>query len=335
MDNKSTIRLMNMVKEMIPSNVSFVDELTDLLGISNDSIYRRMRGETALTIDEVEKICIKYRFSFDSFINSKLATVTFNYNSLFDSEESFEAYLRSILNDLKLIKRAKNKNIIYAAKDIPLFHNFKFKEVAAFKIFYWMRSVIDVPSLQGKKYEPSLISDNILNIGSEIYEIYSQVPSVEIWSEGSLISLFKQIEYYWESGLFKDKKDAAILCEKVKEQLDLIQKQAETSTKIISDNKSIKEFENNYTLYYSEIEIGNNCILVNVENNLSTYVTHNTFNKLITSNQSFCLETEQWLKNMMKKSTLISGVSEKYRNQFFEIAYKLLDEINYKIAGKK
>jgi hypothetical protein len=335
MENESTIKLMNIVKDLVPHNVSFVDELSDLLGISNDSVYRRMRGETSLTIDEVRIICQTFKISFDSFINNNQTSVTFDYNNLFNSEGGFEIYLNSILKDTKKILAAKNKNIIYTAKDLPIFSNFRFNELASFKLFYWLRSVIDVPSLQGKKYDPKLVSENLLSIGRELYLTYSKVPSEEVWCEGSLVSLFKQIEYYWDSGLFADKNDAILLCEVVKEQFDIIQKQAEASSKIISENKIPKEFENNFKLYYSEIEIGNNCILVNIEDHLTVYLTHNTFNKLITSNLSFCKETEQWLNNLMKKSTLISGVSEKYRYQFFKKAYDLLGTLINKINLSK
>ena len=43
--------LMERIKDALPSNMSLVDELADLLQVSNDSAYRRMRGETALSIE--------------------------------------------------------------------------------------------------------------------------------------------------------------------------------------------------------------------------------------------------------------------------------------------
>ena len=42
------------VQESIPPHCSLVDELSELLKISNDSVYRRLRNETILSIDEVE-----------------------------------------------------------------------------------------------------------------------------------------------------------------------------------------------------------------------------------------------------------------------------------------
>jgi hypothetical protein len=48
-------------------------------------------------------------------------------------------------------------------------------------------------------------------------------------------------------------------------------------------------------------------------------------NSLTTSNQQFCEEIEHWTKNLIKKSTLISGIAEKQRFQFFSKAYKAID----------
>jgi hypothetical protein len=47
------------------------------------------------------------------------------------------------------------------------------------------------------------------------------------------------------------------------------------------------------------------------------YLTHNTLNKIVTVNREFCDATERWIQNLIKKSNLISGVSEKQRFQFF------------------
>jgi len=41
--------------------------------------------------------------------------------------------------------------------------------------------------------------------------------------------------------------------------------------------------------------------------------------------------TELWLNNIIKKSTLISGVSEKQRYQFFKKAFNILDNLIDKI----
>jgi len=54
-------KLMQRLRDGLPENISFVDELADLLQVSTDSAYRRIRGETALSIEEIASICKKFK----------------------------------------------------------------------------------------------------------------------------------------------------------------------------------------------------------------------------------------------------------------------------------
>jgi predicted transcriptional regulator len=51
------------LKELVPPNVSLVDEIADILGVSTDSVYRRLRGETDFSLEEIYVICKKYPIS--------------------------------------------------------------------------------------------------------------------------------------------------------------------------------------------------------------------------------------------------------------------------------
>ncbi|MFH0895596.1 MAG: hypothetical protein V2A54_14265 [Bacteroidota bacterium] len=303
------------VKEMIPASHSLVDELSDILKISNDSAYRRIRGETALSIDEVKTLCDHFKISFDAFSVLESGSVTFSYRLARD-KDSFIQYLGDIGNMMNRLVKADSKRIIYAAEDIPLFHLFPFPELAAFKMFYWIRSVIHDPALQEKSFDISHIDEVIQKTGHEIAVAYHKTPSTEIWSSTVINSMLKQIEYYHESGLFEKKDTAKLLCDQLIELLDHVKKQAAVGTKFLPGEKA-ESITGEFTFYYSEIEIGNNCILAKLGESGLTYLSHQTFNNIVTSNHAFCNETENWLNNLMKKSTVISGVSEKQRNKFF------------------
>ena len=59
MSNSNGIQqaLFQQVKDQLPGHLSFVDEISDLLEISNDSAYRRIRGEKELSLKETQKVC--------------------------------------------------------------------------------------------------------------------------------------------------------------------------------------------------------------------------------------------------------------------------------------
>jgi hypothetical protein len=90
-------------------------------------------------------------------------------------------------------------------------------------------------------------------------------------------------------------------------------------------------FKKNFNLYWSEIEIGKNCIFTQINEQKNVYLTYNTFNKITTFNQGFCNDINQWLDNLISKSTPISEVSEKHRYQFFKKIYKELNEVRVRI----
>ncbi|MDH4296849.1 MAG: hypothetical protein OEV74_11250, partial [Cyclobacteriaceae bacterium] len=48
---------LEQIRKRLRPNVSFADALADALSISRDSAYRRIRGETVLSLDEVKILC--------------------------------------------------------------------------------------------------------------------------------------------------------------------------------------------------------------------------------------------------------------------------------------
>ncbi len=318
-------QLFEHLQGAMPENISLVDALGELLGISNDSVYRRLRCETALTIDEVATICKHYKISFDYLAHlGDFHSVSFAYRPL-KTVDDYMLYLKNIRDDMLRIRQAKNKQIIYAAEDVPLFHNFRTRELTAFKVFYWLNAVVNVEGLKGNKYNPTLISDEILDVCNEIYTLYTEIPSIEIWSDVTPSSLLMQIDYFWQAGFFESREVALNICDIACEEFKRLQTEAETGCKTMANGQP--GTEENFTLYNSDIEVGNNTILVSIENQKALYLTHNTLNKIVTYNQAFCDETEDWLKVIIKKSTPLSGVAEKQRNRFFKKMLARLDMI--------
>ncbi len=331
-EESAQIVLMQRIKSALPSNISLVDELADLLKVSNDSAYRRIRGETALSIEEIASICKHFRISFDSFINSSNDRfVNFTYHQLSSHSNSFREYLQNIKNNLELMMKfpEEQRQIIFAAEDIPVFHHFAYSELTAFKIFYWNKSILSAPGFEDKKFEAIHIDKALLDLSKDIYELYAKVPSIEIWSDDTVNSTIKQIEFYWDSGAFKTKKDALLICEEVDLMLTRICKQAELNVKMDIHHKPASS-QNNYALYHSDVMIGNNCVLASMGNMQETYISYHTFNSMFTNNANYCAETDLWLKNLIRKSNLISGVAEKQRYRYF----KIIDEHLKKLISK-
>lgn len=322
------------LKDTLPANKSLVDELSDVLSLSTDSAYRRIRGETALTIDEVSRLCAHYRIPFDHFAqgDSGKSSVTFQYTHLSSDYKKFEEYLSGLIMHMDIIKKTEPKEIIWCAEDVPIFHHFRFPKLSAFKLFYWSKSILNAPEYDDKKFEAHILPESSLEKVKKIYDLYQKIPSIEIWTEDTLNSTLKQVEYYSESGLFETVQDAKDILNEVEAMIRSLERQAAKCVKFSGDVPGPGD-DVEFKLYFSDLMVGNNCILITAGSSRVCYLSINTFNSMATTNSAFNDENERWVRNIIRKSALISGVSEKQRMKFFKLLYDKIAQTRAKIEA--
>jgi len=322
-------RIFEKIKQLLPAKTSFVDELALQLGISNDSAYRRIRGEKLLSIEELLKLGTAYHISFDSLLRNDLHHISFDYRSI-NGNISFETYFNSILENLKMVASFDKKELIYVAKDLPLVQYFEFPQITAFKLFFWHKTILEDKKFNIDKYDPSLIPNSIFETGRQIRGAYLKIPSAEIWNKESINSTLNQIEFYYDCGYFKDIQLLESIFDELKQLILHIKKDAELGCKTSLVHPSTEDKEN-YKLYYNEVTIGDNTILFDIGDRKVANITHNVLNILTTSNPEFCNETHRTLKNIIKKSSLISVSSQKERNKFFHVIIQKIEELKKKL----
>lgn len=316
----------NRMKQVLPPGVGLAEEMADLLDVSIDSAYRRIRGETELTLDEIYKITKKYAISVDEVFSNRSDTVTFAYTKLTDSAANFEAYLGRLTGHLKNIGKFENKKIYYVAEETPLFYSFFTPRFAEFKLFYWQRSVLNIAEYQQIKFDYGIVPQRLIELAHNSFKEYNAIPSVEVWTDETILTGLRQIKFYYDSGILK-KEHALELLEESKNMIEMIRQKAETARKNVSDKAET------FFLYNSEVVLGTNCIYIMMGDARYSYISFNTLNSLTTNNPEFCEETEHWMRNLEKKSTLISGVSEKQRYQFFNTMFKNVDSYIEKVRN--
>jgi len=314
------------IKDRLPAHLALVDEIADTLDISNDSAYRRIRGETSLDFEEIATLAAKHGISLDGLTSSKSDTVAFRYQPLDEETFSFEEYMATVLADIRNIENKEGATMTYVANDIPFFQLFGVQEVASFKLFVWTKTILNYAEHKGKKFVLlEGFSDRVKELGNQLIEVYCNIPSIEVFHSGSLDSTLNQIEYYSVGGLFESKDDAVTLCDKLSELVDHMQRQAELEVKF-PFGKELPEGtaelkRGNYQLYYNEVLHTDNTILASTGDLKMSYLTNNGHNSLMTTNPVFHDNAERAVKNLLSKSSLVSGTSEKERNRIF-MAYQ-------------
>ncbi|MBK8845408.1 MAG: hypothetical protein IPO27_02170 [Bacteroidetes bacterium] len=327
--NEIQLRFINELKKYA-GNLSIADIMCDVLNLSADSAYRRIRGETVLGLDETILMCKHFNISPEILMERASNKVTFSYKSIAGPDFDLDNYLQSIIDDIEQSRQLDIRQLYFAAEDVPVFHHMDFDLLTPFKFFYWRKSILNDPALQGKKFELKHIGKRTLQLAQRISFLYNIIPATEIWTEETITSTLSQIVYYAEAGLFQNKKDAIGVCQDVRLLMQHLQHQAELGTKFLRSNKK-PTILNNFNLYACEVQIGNNSILVVSETLKTSFLSFNTFNGLQTFNLNYCNENERWINNLIQKAMLISVVSEKQRLQFFRAVSKLIDAAQEKV----
>jgi hypothetical protein len=317
-------RLVEIIKQQVPQNISLPQELSQILNISSDSAYRRLRCETAFSLDETALVCKHFDVPLESLNDMISNVVSFKYNPVGFTLEDFRSFLQYFLVQIKGISQFEEKDVFYAAEDIPLFHLYGFRKLSDFKFFYWRKTILNHAELQNLKFDDSNHDEGLLDLAQKASLAYSEVPSTEIWTEETIASTLKQIKFYHEAGLFEKTSDALGVIDELKQLVSNLQRQCDLGLKI-RPGGSVSNTP--FTCYVSDLMIGNNCVLVHTNGRKNSFLGYNTFNFMSTGNPAFNRQNELWMNNLISKSTQISRTAEKIRNQFFKVLQKQIDDL--------
>jgi len=324
-NNPAQLLFFNHIKSQLAPHLSFVDEVAELLDISNDSAYRRIRGEKPISLDEVQLLCGKYKVSLDQLLQLNNNTVLFSGNRVNSVSFRFNEYLLDVARSLRQFKSIKNGHIYFLNKDVPLFHFMQFPELSAFKFFFWKRTLIGYPDLARQQFTGSEDDPETLETAREIIKLYTQIPSTEIWTEESIHVTIRQIEFYRYTNIFADKHILLRIYAQLLELLNHLEIQAETGKKFIY-NQFPTSASAPYHIYINECLIGDNSIFVRGDDKQIAFINHNGLNFMGTQDQGFCDYTFKNLQNIISKSTHISLVGEKERSIFFNTLRQKIHE---------
>ena len=216
-----------------------------------------MRGEKQITLDELNALCTNYKISLDQLMSIPTGAFMFQGNFLDNKTFQFGHYLQSVVNNLAYINSFKTKEFYYLCKESPLFHYFHFKELAAFKYFFWMGVLMNFPEFKHKKVSFSEFPDEYFEAGKQILTLYNQIDTVEIWNIESLNSTIRQVEFFRDGNMFESDRDIFRIYEAIEKMMDHLEKQAEVGYKFDYYDPE-KKPKGKYHMYFNEVVIGDN-----------------------------------------------------------------------------
>jgi len=323
--------LFELIKNVYKLEEPLARRVSKVLSIGLNSAHRRMRGETALTLDECQKLSHYFNVSLDKAVEvTSQKSINFHFEQ-FD-QANFNAYLDFIDREFERRKALDMQHTTLTAKDIPSFYFFLFPELLIFKAYYYARVMWNSNSFDDIPFDYHNIAQ-VLEVlvkdlrpkGKKITESYVLFPTIEVWNEFTIDGHLQHIKYAWETGYFANKENALLIIQRTEDLIQHIKKQATAGRKFLVNGN--EEVGATYELYYSEGIQLENTILTTWENVQNTYIIYNTGDYLITSNDGFCKRVQTYLENMKTRSGLISKFSETGRNRLFSKMQRKIEDL--------
>ncbi len=313
------------IKSLLPDHIALVDAIAEIINISNDSAYRRIRGEKAISLEEIQKLALHFKVSLDQLMQLQNDSVLFNAPGLTTPEEEYILYLKGILNQFKYFNSFKTAEIKYLCKDIPIWYLYLFPEFGAFKTFFFSKNINNRQELSNRKFsleEFSFMECNI--IGQQILEEHNKLQSVEIWNLESINSAINQIAYYKYTSNFKSQNDLGDVINSFQKMLDHLELQAEKGFKFMPGATAVS-YKGSIQFFVTELILGNNTVLLTLDGQQISMVTYCIFNYLITRDHRFSRKVFDTFDTLLARSTLVSKTGEKDRKHFFNILREKLN----------
>ena len=315
-----------------PKRTAAVDNLSALLSIGKDAVYRRLRGDTELNLEEVNILAQHHNISLDELIFKENDKALFTVNSFGNPVTNYQDYLDLLIAYLDNAARLPNVEVKYATAEIPMFLYGTFPEIMCFKLYVWGKTVWNIQSALESSFSFDLFSQDMIETMRQCSAQYMAFNATELWCLNIFDNTLNQIEFVLTNGNFKNPEDALKICDALSGLNQHVCKMAEVGKKFNpGQDESIAIVP--YQLYHNELVFTNNTIILKSDLINMVYSTYDSPNVLSSADKRIFKHTERWFEGIKNKSEYITAVSEKNRNQFFNKLERKVEKTRARIKS--
>lgn len=303
---------LNFLKSELPKNTSVIDAVATALDISYDAAHRRVSLKSKFSLDESVTLAKYYNLSLDQlFETTDKNIIAVEKTKPIDNESKLKDYFDNSYASLHPLLNQKGCNILYSAKDIPLFYTLESDLLSRFKMFVWLK-LLDTDFTK-KDFNSFSLSISTLKSAKALGDLYKNLNTTEVWDLTTINSTLKQIHFYNEAGRL-DNQTALNLCKDLKLLIGNI------SNQVTAENS-------NFKLYYNELILMNNNVLVSTPNQQSLFVPFTILSYFQTSDKITCKQAESFLTKQLQSSKLLNTAGEKEKLSFFNKLYAKINAL--------
>lgn len=309
------------LKAKSPDNTSFVEEIAGVLDIGYDAAYRRINLKTNLSLEESVILARHYKVSLNKLFEvGNQNTIVTELPPQPRNVEALEQWLNASLQNVEALSRLKGTEVLYSAKDIPLFHTLNDSLLTRYKMYVWLKD-INVEMAQSKitfDEWKDTIPTSLLEAAYKVSDVYKGVNITEIWNETTITGSLQQVLYYFETGLVS-KELAILICEDISNIINHIEEQT------IAQSLAGANTGTFFHLYRCDLHTLNNTIMFNSKIGKVFFQPFTVIRYFKIDHPQTCELQYEFFQKMMRNSKMLANAGERDRTLFFNKIHKKID----------
>jgi len=300
--------LLKAIRQRLDKSASVIEEIAAVLNVSYDAAHRRVSQKSKFSIEETIALCRHYNLSMDLLFTDS-SKVIVEKTAEIRSMADMEAYFRHSADNISSFLNYPDAKMYYSAKDIPLFYTIGGTLLSKFKLYVWLNLLAGIQNQD--TFENFTVNQSLLEHCQKLKSVYENVEVNEVWNDTTINSSLQQVYYFFQSGLLS-LPNARLLCADIKNVLQS------------AEDRCCKE-GSRFNLYYNELLILNNNVLLSAPEKQSLFVPYTMLGYFITNDVATCTNALDFFKHQVKNSKSLNQSGTRDRKLFFNRGHQKID----------
>jgi hypothetical protein len=319
---KIQVYLFNLIKDRIPKGIGLIDEIMDVLGVSRDTAYRKVKGSTDLTPGELCILCKKYHISMDKIIELYYngESTLFEYSAINPAvNDTYIQYMQQLSERHTALSQSVDCVFFLTAAEIPFYYFRDYRELLYFRL-YRQHNTLSSQNISYEDFCEQLDKNSIMSIYKQEAEKYMKILSIkEIWCYHTVSGILQSLKYCAMSKCFENERTVLLLLKQLSELISTVEKEASEGRR--------RNQQTPFELYISTVDVTNNIILIRNGKKFTCDIRLFTANCLFIDEEHFCSDIYKEINDFISTSLLVSHRLKQERCQFFKDLQNQITEL--------
>ncbi|SBW02813.1 helix-turn-helix domain-containing protein [uncultured Dysgonomonas sp.] len=319
MKNNTKSAVSHKLLRKIPSGIKPADYITNVLGLSKESVYRRLKGTIPFSFEEMLCLAANLDFSMDELFKGfgdNRSAFNLQNNKLIGNENGFVSTLKDHCDTMESIYKAESNQIIMSTNCILAVFTWAFDNLFKFCYYKWLHQFGNTPL--NFYFSDLNITEEITNLKNRAIS-YSTAPNIVLITDRNFLNnTIKEIKYYQERGLISYDETLVL--------------KSELKTFVESFFRfspyGISQRKNQYEIYLSSLNVENNTSYISYDNKFLSYYWMHSNSCVYTSDPKLCELQKDWLESLKKYSILISHSNQKMQAELYNEHLAQLEKLS-------